>query len=142
NIAGFGTFLRNTCDDVTNVDLVAVVDTQDRLGRQHVVSWHIGVGQEQLLAFLIDQSHRRTQILTGRRTLSRVQHLNRTQTCQLICLTTDGQTVFHTGEGNGTRHFRDDRVSVGVPLGHYLATFHRLAIFYADHSAIGNLVAF
>src|SRR5690606_14473427 len=60
---------------------------------------------------------------------------------QLIGLTLDAEAFLHAGERHGTRHFGNDRVSVGIPLGHHLAGGDGIAILDGDDGAVGNLVA-
>ncbi len=89
DVAGLRPFLRNPRDDVADADFFTVFEAQDRIGRQQVVRRHVGTGQEHFLAFAVDQTDRRTQILTCAGTVFRIEHQNVGQAGQLVGLTVD-----------------------------------------------------
>src|SRR5690606_9609838 len=141
DVAGLGTFLRDTGDDVAGANLLAIGEGDDGVRGQHVVGRHRGVLEEQLLAVFIPQGDHRLHVLAGGGALVGVEHRDVGKARQLIGLTLDAEAFLHAGERHGTRHFGNDRVSVGIPLGHHLAGGDGIAILDGDDGAIGNLVA-
>ncbi len=60
DVTGLGAFLRNTGNNITDIHLVSVFNTDYSFGRQEVVSRNISAREGQFLAFAIKQGNRRT----------------------------------------------------------------------------------
>src|SRR5690606_35331196 len=140
DVAGLGSLLRDTRDNVTHIDLGTVGNTHQGVGRQEVLSRHVGTWQQQFLAIGIDHLDRRANILAGSPTVLRIHHFNAGQTGQFVGLTLDGDVFFHANEGNDALHFGHDRVGVRIPLGHDSAGVDLVAFLDGNHRTVRQLV--
>src|SRR5690554_2206997 len=112
NVAGFGGFLRDTGNHVTNADGIAIVKADNRVCRQKILRDQVGTGNQQVFALLVDQLDRRAHVFTSGWTLLRIHYLDAAQAGQFISLTLDGNTAFHADKLHNTSGFTDNRVGM------------------------------
>src|SRR5690606_32842052 len=136
DVAGLRTFLRDTRDNVTDLDLLAVIHVDDGLGGQEVMCRRIGTGQRDLLAFGVNQGDGRTQVLAGGRTSAGVGYRDAGQTGYFVGLALHAQAFFHRVVAHLAAHLGDDRVRMRIPVGHYLAGLDLRLVRTADHGAV------
>src|SRR5690606_25968485 len=80
------------------------------------------------------------QILARGAALLGIGDLEAGQAGDLVRLALYRDTFHEVAEAGNTGHFRDDRVGVGIPVGHHLATLDLGAVGHADDRAVGHLV--
>src|SRR5690606_27039667 len=130
----------NTGDDVAHRHFGTILMADQSVGRQQVLSRGIRAWQHHIVTSSIDQFYHRTDIFTRGRTVFRIDYFNVGQTSQLVSLTVDGNTFFHTHEFDTAFHFRHDRVGVRIPAGHFLTGFNLGTILHADDRTVRQLV--
>ena len=115
-----GTFLRNTGDNIADLNFCYTSSTCSATPMQASgTAPDCRCSQKAVSSFPAwhrQKADHRTQIFTRRRTILRIEDFDVTQTGQLVGLTTDGDAVFHTGEGNFTADFSDDWMGVRIPV--------------------------
>ena len=126
DVAGLRRFLRDTRDDVADADFGAVLQDDDRAGRQEVLRRDVGAGQLEFLALLVFQAHDRTQILGLRTAALRIGHDAAIQTGQFVGLLLHGDAVDEVDEAHATGDFRNDRMGMRIPVRDDLAGLDRM----------------
>ena len=95
-------FLRDTCNNVTQGHLVAIIQTDDRASRQSVDRGNLGIGEEDGLALGIHQFGHRALILTSSTSLLGIKHHNTAQARDVVDLARNGNTVLKVFESHDT----------------------------------------
>src|SRR5262249_47957155 len=115
DVARLRGLLRDTRDDVADADFRAVLQRDDRAGRQEVLRRYVRARELELLALLVLEAHGRTQILRLRAAALRIGDDVALQTGQLVGLLLHRDAVDEVDEAHATGHFRDDRMGVRIP---------------------------
>ena len=105
------------------------------------MSRHIGTRQSKLLSLGINQGYSGANILTRHRALTSFHHRNIAQAGKFIGLTLDRNAFVHTAELNGSRHFSNNRVSVGIPVGNNVTRCNLRLIPHFNRGTVGYFVA-
>src|SRR5690606_1094287 len=140
-VAGLGSLLRDTGDNITHAHLSTIRHTYQGVSRQEVLSQYVGTWQQQILAIFANHLHRRTDVLAGSRTIFRIEDFDVGQTGQFVRLTLNRDAFFHAHIGHGTFHFGNDRVGVRVPLGDDGASVDLVAFLHGNHGTVRQFVA-
>ena len=115
-------------DDVADADCGAVLQVDDRAGRQQVLRRKVGARHVEVLALLVDQAHDRTQVLGLRTATLRIGDHARCQAGQLVGLLLHGDAVDEVDEAHDAGDFRHDRMGMRIPVRDGLAGLDRRAV--------------
>ena len=135
----FGTFTRDTCDNVTGFDLGPVFHRQDRIHRHRIGHWVTCIVAHRL-TIAANQDHLRLQLIAFRR-CTPVDHDLLGHAGGIIGFVLDGDTRYQIDKLRQTGFFCDDRQCVGIPLKQLVATCNRLPVFDKQLGAVTHLVA-
>ncbi len=144
DVAGLCRFLRNTGKNVTNVDLLAVLDRDQRADLEGDRHRMLGPGDLHFFAIAIEQLHLRAHALggAGRRTPLGVDDHQSRQTGDLVDLLGDGRAFLDVLELHRAGVFGHDRAGVRVPARQLRAGLDRLAVVDQQQGTVRQLVAF
>src|SRR5690348_7182722 len=141
DVAGLGRLLRDARDHVADADLGPVLDRHDRTGRQVRLRRNVGAGQFQVLALLVFQTHRRTQVLGIAAAALRIGDHHAFETGQLVDRRLHGHAIDEVDVAHPARHLGDDRVGMRIPVRDRLASLDLGTVPGREGRAVGDLVA-
>ncbi|MDT4833663.1 hypothetical protein FQZ97_672800 [compost metagenome] len=141
NVAGLLRFLRNTRQDFTHSDLLAVAHGDQRANRERDVHRMVGAGDLDVFAVLVDQLDLRTHDDLAATGLGRDDD-ERRQAGNFVHLLGNGHALFDVLEADGATVFRHDRTGQRIPRRQTGASLHGFAIAHQHGCAVRDLVAF
>src|SRR6516164_3923345 len=140
DVAGLGTFGRDTGDDVAGLHMRAGIDRDDRVDREHVAGLAAAAELEDLALLVLDHKGRAQILLAAGRTRAPIDDDALGDAGGFVKRLGHRLAFDQVFEADGALDLGQDRPGIGIPFGNTLTALDVIAVGHLEPRAVGNAV--